>query len=77
MRGQKTKMQCDLMNDEISYLPNQPRSSLALLVFNGLGLELTNGEFRQRLLEMSVEESQGEVTSLTCNQGAKFSPAPG
>jgi len=36
----------NLMNDEVSWLRDQPRRGLALLFFDGLCPELTEGEFR-------------------------------
>jgi len=51
-----------LMYDEISRLRDQLGRSFSLLSFNCLGLELTDSEPRQRLLEVVVKESEDEIS---------------
>ena len=57
------------MNDKVSWLRDQLGRSLAFLPFDSLGLELTDGESRQRLLEVLVEESEYEIPSAFCQVG--------
>jgi len=57
------------MSDKISRFRGQPGRSLASLPFNGLGLELADGESRQRLLEVFVKESDDEITSASRQEG--------
>lgn len=63
------------MNDEISRFSDQSYRGLALLFFDGPGLELTDGGFRQRLLEVLIKESDDEITSLACGHVSNFPPA--
>ena len=65
------KRECNaiLMYDEISWLRDQLGRSFTLLPINGLRLELTDSEPRQRLLEVVVKESEDEIASACCQFG--------